>query len=254
MKIAMTSIQSEVRALLENRSEEILAKDIDRLISFYFPDIVYKMDWFDHECVDHLAANAKHGRSGLAFIDGHSDFWHVKFTRWELPQARAHALVKGRKLAGSRDIRTESRRRQWVASRLGAARRDGDRGLAILPRHISGMSAGAQAAVSPLLHGGATTTASTQPIDVGGLYISCGDLRVLDGVDLKVAEGMVFALLGANGAGKTTTVQILYTLIEAEGRTARIHGHDVVHEADAVRKSIGVTGQFSRSIGRAAIT
>ena len=69
--------------------------------------------------------------------------------------------------------------------------------------------------------------------------------EVLDGVDLHVAEGTVFALLGPNGAGKTTTVQILSTLIEADGGTVRILGHDVVRQADSVRKVIGVTGQFS---------
>ncbi|MET0522511.1 MAG: ATP-binding cassette domain-containing protein [Jiangellaceae bacterium] len=89
------------------------------------------------------------------------------------------------------------------------------------------------------------TTNGTPAIDVVGLRKSYGDLRVLDGVDLQVAEGTVFALLGPNGAGKTTTVQILSTLIEADAGTARILGHDVVRQADSVRKVIGVTGQFS---------
>jgi ABC-2 type transport system ATP-binding protein len=89
------------------------------------------------------------------------------------------------------------------------------------------------------------TTNGTSAIDVVGLRMSYGDLRVLDGVDLQVAEGTVFALLGPNGAGKTTTVQILSTLIEADGGSVRILGHDVVRQADAVRKAIGVTGQFS---------
>jgi ABC-2 type transport system ATP-binding protein len=80
---------------------------------------------------------------------------------------------------------------------------------------------------------------------VVGLRKSYGDLRVLDGVDLQVAVGTVFALLGPNGAGKTTTVHILSTLIEADGGTVRILGHDVVRQADSVRKVIGVTGQFS---------
>ncbi|HET6918292.1 MAG TPA: ATP-binding cassette domain-containing protein [Jiangellaceae bacterium] len=89
------------------------------------------------------------------------------------------------------------------------------------------------------------TTNGTPAIDVVGLRKSYGDLRVLDGVDLHVAEGTVFALLGPNGAGKTTTVQILSTLIEADGGTVRILGNDVVRQADSVRKVIGVTGQFS---------
>ena len=79
------------------------------------------------------------------------------------------------------------------------------------------MSARAQAAVSALVHGVGMTTNGTPAIDVVGLRKSYGDLRVLDGVDLHVAEGTVFALLGPNGAGKTTTVQILSTLIEADG-------------------------------------
>jgi ABC-2 type transport system ATP-binding protein len=89
------------------------------------------------------------------------------------------------------------------------------------------------------------TTDRPAAIDVVGLRKSYGDLRVLDGVDLQAAEGTVFALLGPNGAGKTTTVNILSTLIEADGGRARILGHDVVRQADAVRTVIGVTGQFS---------
>ena len=68
---------------------------------------------------------------------------------------------------------------------------------------------------------------------------------VLDGIDLDVAAGTVFALLGPNGAGKTTTVQILSTLIRADGGEVRVAGHDLDREPDAVRAAIGVTGQFS---------
>ncbi|MGW3805545.1 ATP-binding cassette domain-containing protein [Micromonospora sp. NPDC005113] len=78
-----------------------------------------------------------------------------------------------------------------------------------------------------------------------GLRKSYGDKVVLDGVDLEIAEGTIFALLGPNGAGKTTTVQILSTLIDADGGDARIGGHDLTREPDAVRALIGVTGQFS---------
>ncbi|MEV7772595.1 ATP-binding cassette domain-containing protein [Kitasatospora sp. NPDC086791] len=78
-----------------------------------------------------------------------------------------------------------------------------------------------------------------------GLTKSYGDKAVLNGIDLRIPAGTVFALLGPNGAGKTTTVQILSTLIPADGGTARVAGHDVVREADGVRKAIGVTGQFS---------
>jgi ABC-2 type transport system ATP-binding protein len=78
-----------------------------------------------------------------------------------------------------------------------------------------------------------------------GLRKSYGDHIVLEGIDLDVAEGTVFALLGPNGAGKTTIVQILSTLIGADAGEIRVAGHDVTREPDAVRAAIGVTGQFS---------
>jgi ABC-2 type transport system ATP-binding protein len=82
-------------------------------------------------------------------------------------------------------------------------------------------------------------------IETIDLRRSFGDHVVLDGVDLEVADGTVFALLGPNGAGKTTMVQILSTLIAADGGTALVGGHDVATEPDAVRAAIGVTGQFA---------
>jgi ABC-2 type transport system ATP-binding protein len=82
-------------------------------------------------------------------------------------------------------------------------------------------------------------------IEVAGLRKSFGDKVVLDGIDLRVAEGTVFALLGPNGAGKTTMVQILSTLIGAHAGELRVAGHDLAREPDAVRSAIGVTGQFS---------
>jgi ABC-2 type transport system ATP-binding protein len=78
-----------------------------------------------------------------------------------------------------------------------------------------------------------------------GLRKSFGDTVALDGIDLCVAEGSVFALLGPNGAGKTTTVQILSTLIDADAGQVLVAGHDPVTEPAAVRSVIGVTGQFS---------
>jgi ABC-2 type transport system ATP-binding protein len=89
------------------------------------------------------------------------------------------------------------------------------------------------------------TTPSQPAITATGLRRSFGDHVVLDGIDLHVPRGTVFALLGANGAGKTTTVKILSTLIRADGGSARVAGHDLVTEPDAVRAAIGVTGQFS---------
>ncbi|GLZ07918.1 daunorubicin resistance protein DrrA family ABC transporter ATP-binding protein [Actinomadura sp. NBRC 104412] len=91
------------------------------------------------------------------------------------------------------------------------------------------------------------TTSSPRPpaISISGLRKSYGDTLVLDGVDLEVAEGTIFSLLGPNGAGKTTMVQIMSTLIGADGGEVRIAGHDVAAEPDAVRAAIGVTGQYS---------
>jgi len=86
---------------------------------------------------------------------------------------------------------------------------------------------------------------SEPAITATGLRKSYGDKVVLDGIDLQIAEGTIFALLGPNGAGKTTMVQILSTLINADSGRARILGHDLTREADAVRDLIGVTGQFS---------
>ncbi|MGW1059468.1 ATP-binding cassette domain-containing protein [Micromonospora rubida] len=88
-------------------------------------------------------------------------------------------------------------------------------------------------------------TPSQSAITATGLRRSFGDHVVLDGIDLNVPRGTVFSLLGANGAGKTTMVKILSTLIRADGGSARIAGHDLAAEPDAVRASIGVTGQFS---------
>ncbi len=82
-------------------------------------------------------------------------------------------------------------------------------------------------------------------IEVSGLRKSFGDHVVLNGIDLSVPGGSVFALLGPNGAGKTTLVRILATLSAADAGEARVAGHDVVREPMAVRSVIGVTGQFS---------
>src|SRR5262249_35636439 len=86
---------------------------------------------------------------------------------------------------------------------------------------------------------------STTALSTVDLRKSFGDLLVLDGIDLTVERGTVFALLGPNGAGKTTVVRILATLLEPDGGEIRVAGHDVTREADAVRAAIGVTGQFS---------
>jgi ABC-2 type transport system ATP-binding protein len=82
-------------------------------------------------------------------------------------------------------------------------------------------------------------------VRVVGLRKAFGDKVVLDGIDLEIAEGSVFALLGPNGAGKTTTVQILSTLIRADAGAIQVAGFDVGREPQSVRDAIGVTGQFS---------
>jgi ABC-2 type transport system ATP-binding protein len=82
-------------------------------------------------------------------------------------------------------------------------------------------------------------------IEAAGLVKSYGAVRVLAGVDLRVARGSVFALLGPNGAGKTTTVRILSTLIRADAGHARVAGCDVVSERAAVRRQISLTGQYA---------
>ncbi len=88
-------------------------------------------------------------------------------------------------------------------------------------------------------------SASTAALEANGLRKSFGDTVALDGTDLRVADGTVYALLGPNGAGKTTTVQILSTLIRADAGEFRVAGHDPARELRAVREAIGVTGQFS---------
>jgi ABC-2 type transport system ATP-binding protein len=90
-----------------------------------------------------------------------------------------------------------------------------------------------------------TTIPSQSAIAATGLRKSFGDTLALDGVDLEVAEGTIFALLGPNGAGKTTVVQILSSLVSSDGGEVRVAGHDLAREPDAIRRVIGVTGQFS---------
>ena len=90
-----------------------------------------------------------------------------------------------------------------------------------------------------------TTTHRHLAIAATGLRKSYGDKTVLDGIDIHVPGGTIFSLLGPNGAGKTTVVNILSTLISADDGQARIAGHDIATEAQAVRAAIGVTGQFS---------
>ena len=82
-------------------------------------------------------------------------------------------------------------------------------------------------------------------VSVSGLRKAYGENVVLDGIDLSVPRGSVFALLGPNGAGKTTTVNILATLVRPDAGTATVAGHDLVTDPDGVRRSISLTGQFA---------
>jgi ABC-2 type transport system ATP-binding protein len=88
-------------------------------------------------------------------------------------------------------------------------------------------------------------TAPAPAISVDGLRKSYGDHLVLDGIDLEVAPGTVFALLGPNGAGKTTTVHILTTLLTPDAGQVEVGGHDLRRDPGGVRSAIGVTSQFS---------
>ena len=82
-------------------------------------------------------------------------------------------------------------------------------------------------------------------IEARGLVKKYGDVVALDGLDLTVPEGTVYGLLGPNGAGKTTTVRILTTLLKPDSGTATVDGLDVVRKANAVRRIIGLTGQYA---------
>ncbi|WP_314612561.1 ATP-binding cassette domain-containing protein [Streptomyces stackebrandtii] len=86
---------------------------------------------------------------------------------------------------------------------------------------------------------------SPTAISAVGLRKSYGEKLVLDGIDLHIPAGSVFALLGPNGAGKTTAVKVLSTLIGADAGELHVGGHDLAAEPQAVRAAIGVTGQFS---------
>jgi ABC-2 type transport system ATP-binding protein len=82
-------------------------------------------------------------------------------------------------------------------------------------------------------------------IEARGLVKKYGDVVALDGLDLSVPEGTVYGLLGPNGAGKTTTVRILTTLLKPDSGMAKVDGIDVVRKPNAVRRIIGLTGQYA---------
>jgi ABC transporter DrrB family efflux protein len=91
----------------------------------------------------------------------------------------------------------------------------------------------------------APVPSSTPAIRVRSVVKRFGGTTALAGVDLEVAHGAIFGLLGPNGAGKTTLVRVLATLLEPDMGSAEVFGHDVVHDAVAVRAMLGLTGQFA---------
>jgi ABC-2 type transport system ATP-binding protein len=86
---------------------------------------------------------------------------------------------------------------------------------------------------------------ATPAIEATGLTKSFGETRAVDGVDLSVPRGAVYGVLGPNGAGKTTTIRMLATLLRPDSGTARVLGHDIVREAQAVRGLVALTGQLA---------
>ncbi|MCP9991725.1 ATP-binding cassette domain-containing protein [Streptomyces albogriseolus] len=90
-----------------------------------------------------------------------------------------------------------------------------------------------------------STQTSGPAIETAGLVKTFGETRAVDGVDLTVPTGTVYGVLGPNGAGKTTTVKMLATLLRPDGGEARVFGHDVVRDADAVRSRVSLTGQYA---------
>jgi daunorubicin/doxorubicin transport system ATP-binding protein len=89
------------------------------------------------------------------------------------------------------------------------------------------------------------TSHSALAVEASGLVKVFGKTRAVDGVDLAVPTGSVYGFLGPNGAGKTTTIRMLGTLLRPDAGPARVVGHDVVREADAVRGRIALTGQYA---------
>src|SRR5690606_25459160 len=82
-------------------------------------------------------------------------------------------------------------------------------------------------------------------ISARGMVKTFGALRAVDGIDLTVPRGMIFAILGPNGAGKTTLMRMLATLARPDAGSATVMGHDLLQSPDEVRASIAMTGQFA---------
>lgn len=89
------------------------------------------------------------------------------------------------------------------------------------------------------------TTDPRWAVQARGLVKTFGDDRAVDGIDLDIRAGAVYGVLGPNGAGKTTTIRMLATLLRPDAGTAEVFGRDVRREPQAVRRLIGVTGQYA---------
>src|SRR6188508_216827 len=90
-----------------------------------------------------------------------------------------------------------------------------------------------------------TTTGTSLAVEATGLVKRFGDVTAVDGIDLSVRTGQVFAVLGPNGAGKTTMLRMLATLLPIDGGRAEIFGVDVRKQPHVIRQLVGVTGQYA---------
>ena len=89
------------------------------------------------------------------------------------------------------------------------------------------------------------TSHSPLAVEATGIVKAFGETRAVDGVDLAVQNGAVYGVLGPNGAGKSTVIRMLATLLRPDAGSARVLGHDIVKEADAVRAAVSLTGQLA---------
>ncbi|MDA4137493.1 MAG: ATP-binding cassette domain-containing protein [Thaumarchaeota archaeon] len=96
---------------------------------------------------------------------------------------------------------------------------------------------------SEIQGGDSSVGQSTLAVEARGLVKVFGSKRAVDDVDLSIPNGCIYALLGPNGAGKTTIINMLTTLLKPDGGSAKVFGHDVVHETQVVRQLISLTGQ-----------